>query len=129
MSTTVLLSFVMFVGLFAFEAVDAREYVATDRRTLTTETPVVLSIWPTSGPMWGSTEVTVDGQLFTPTYNLTCKFGSHASVHTTYVTSTRLRCLSPVESNSVTALQVPLEISNNDQDYTGSNVPFEYQRT
>lgn len=89
--------------------------------------PAVAAIYPTSGPLWGFTEVTVDGARFVSTYNLTCKFGSHPSVHSTWVSSTRLRCLSPVHTTGATT--TTLEISNNDQDLTDSGVVWEFQGT
>ena len=68
--------------------------------------------------------VTVDGTQFLNWAHTFCKWGTLTPVPVaTYVTSTRLLCVTPPHVASA----VPLEVTNNNQDYTFDNVMFSYQ--
>lgn len=70
--------------------------------------------------------VSVAGAAFLDTYTLVCRFGAATPVRATYVAATLLLCESPATG---TTGSVPLEVSNNNQDYTADAVPFLYQGT
>ena len=85
------------------------------------ETAAVLGIVPAFGPVTGGTTVTVTGQSFV-SGNLYCRFGA-SIVAANYTSASRAICTAPANPVSVVAV----EMSNNNQDYTVSNVPFGYQ--
>lgn len=81
-------------------------------------------IYPPQRPEYGSTVVTVDGKEFLNWGHTYCKWGTLTPVPmATFITSTRLLCVSPAYVPS----DVPLEVTNNNQDYTFDNVMFSYQ--
>jgi len=86
--------------------------------------PHVPSIWPTTGPAWGSTVVTLNGTQFINTQHLVCLFGTHPRVVAKWHSSTTIECLSPVEVGATT---MAIEISNNNQDFTQDGVVFGYE--
>ena len=94
-----------------------------NRRLSITEKPVVTFIWPTTGPVRGSTVVTVLGNHFLRKEELFCKFGTHASAIATYVTYTHVECLSPVAAAPETCA---VEMSMNDQDFSTNALQYQY---
>ena len=86
--------------------------------------PHVMALWPTTGPVRGNTVVTVTGTGFVNSVYLYCLFGTHPRLQAVWVTSTHMECLSP--SNPAPAI-MPIEITNNNQDFTTDAVVYEYQ--
>lgn len=80
------------------------------------------SIWPTTGPIAGSTTVTLYGTTFINSDMLYCKFGTQRSV-AKFIAISRAECLSP---SVAAAGSVSLTLSNNNQDFSGART-FIYQ--
>ena len=78
----------------------------------------VVSISPTSGPAAGNSPVTVVGTNFVSSSHLVCRFGSLSPVAASWLTVTTLACTAPTAA----AGSVALEVSNNNQDFTGNAV-------
>jgi hypothetical protein len=93
------------------------------------EQAAVTHLAPTTGPMRGMSLVSVFGQRFRDTRELYCKFGAHVQVPATYRSSTMVLCLSNpwgFATSGTTPYTVPLEVSNNNQDFTTTAVSYEY---
>jgi hypothetical protein len=86
--------------------------------------PVVSAVWPTTGPAHGSTLLSVTGTNFLARIALMCEFGAGGSrTWATYVTATRLMCMSPAHA----AATIELHVSNNNQDFTTDAVQYGFQ--
>ena len=59
---------------------------------------VVYSIEPTSGPMVGNTDITINGNNFNSSSTFTCQFGSKV-ITGTYIDSTKVICVAPPVDN------------------------------
>ena len=100
------------------------------------ERVVVLAVQPQDGNVVGGTLVSMAGEHFSPRSAqlgyLRCRFNQSA-VPATFLNSSLLRCISPPHAPTVDgpAAQmgghVPLEVSNNAQDYSQSALTFEYR--
>jgi len=86
--------------------------------------PFVDGINPTTGPVWGNTTVTVMGNYFRNSDELYCLFGTHPRLRGQFISITHVLCVSPQDTGPTT---MPLEITNNNQDFTTNGVVFEYQ--
>lgn len=81
--------------------------LTTDGRKITSggptfsveEEPIILSIFPTSGPYWGGEAIRVKGLNFKHTAEIECLFGSTAA-NTRWESSTNIRCISPPGSKN-----------------------------
>jgi hypothetical protein len=84
---------------------------------------VIGSIEPPLGPISGNITVNVISKFgsFKNTDELRCKFGNIA-VQAMFVTASKIRCFAPPHPPGI----YPLEVSNNDQDFSVSRVPFFY---
>lgn len=89
------------------------------------ETPTVVSVLPTTGPVAGSTVVSVTGTYFLRTYTPLCMFGTYGPVASDVQSSTLLTCLSPSSGGMTVAVDVT--VSMNGLDYTTDVVQFEYE--
>eukprot|EP00698_Gefionella_okellyi_P014432 TRINITY_DN4005_c0_g1_i5.p1 TRINITY_DN4005_c0_g1~~TRINITY_DN4005_c0_g1_i5.p1 ORF type:complete len:1114 (+),score=261.18 TRINITY_DN4005_c0_g1_i5:484-3825(+) len=87
------------------------------------DTTHVTALMPTSGPVSGSTLVTVTGSTFLSTVTMYCQFGSSLSSVATYVTASRLLCLSPQHGIAMVAV----EVSVNNVHFTADAISFTYQ--
>jgi len=74
----------------------------------------------TSGPTEGGTMVTITANELLATAK--CKFGSLAATSSAVSSSTQMSCQTPAQP----AAAYPLEITNNDQDYTTQRMMFLY---
>lgn len=83
----------------------------------------VESMWPRLGPASeGGTVVTIHGQGFERTSELSCAFGGVAGVETTWLTSTTLLCTSPPARPGL----VPVRVTNNGVDFAPESLDFLY---
>ncbi len=127
---------------------DASASVSTTAATFTFDAPVVVAEYvPQSGPTTGETVISVHGSGFVNRTTLVCRFGRWALVPGLFVSPELVVCVSPplpanftaIEANAATALGiasiqrsvprdgavlVPLEISNNNQDFTTMEALF-----
>lgn len=99
---------------------NAQDY-SYDGHAFTYYTLAVTSVAPTNGPLAGGTRVTVTGGTFLDSPALRCQFGTFAAAAATYHSPQAIVCAAP---SSAVATTVALEVSNNQQDYTTSGVPF-----
>jgi hypothetical protein len=84
--------------------------------------PEVAELMPNIGPVQGGTEVNIRGQGFVESTDLFCKF-ELIRVPATFINSTWIRCFSPTYS---LPLNVTVEVTVNNQDYSLSGLLFEY---
>lgn len=86
---------------------------------------VVQSVSPVSGPVTGGTLLTVFGQNFVDTNEITISFGNNTAgvVAATFVSSVQLVALTPP---LLPAQPVPVEVALNGQQYTDDAVQFSY---
>lgn len=82
----------------------------------------VLRLEPSTGPITGSTAVTVHGNHFANEQTW-CRFGV-VVVPAVFISSTQLKCSTPPHE----AGPVPVEVTNNRVDFTANSVMFEYAR-
>ena len=80
---------------------------------------VLAAVEPSFGVAAGGTPVTARGRNFAP--GALCKFGARLAAGA-FVSSSTLLCYPPATAVS----EVPVEVSNNGQDYTDSGVAFAY---
>eukprot|EP01029_Cantina_marsupialis_P009699 TRINITY_DN2249_c0_g1_i2.p1 TRINITY_DN2249_c0_g1~~TRINITY_DN2249_c0_g1_i2.p1 ORF type:complete len:4493 (+),score=1584.60 TRINITY_DN2249_c0_g1_i2:343-13821(+) len=81
----------------------------------------VVRVLPTSGPVTGNTTVHVYGHNFIQTTETRCKFGDKV-VQGIWITSGEIVCQSPIHMNG----HYPLEISQNNQDYSVYAATFRF---
>ena len=81
------------------------------------------TIYPPLGPVSGNFTVHITGGPFTNTDELRCQFGS-IRVQGIYVNAGEMYCYAPPHPSG----RYPLEISQNDQDYTTLRTPFYFYR-
>ena len=87
--------------------------------------PVAISsVEPVSGLLSGGTLLRVRGSGFMPSAGAFVRFGTVRTVVARVLSSTLLECTSP--SHVQTGL-VPVELTLNEQDFSGDEVLFEYQ--
>lgn len=91
------------------------------------ESPTVASVLPTTGPVSGSTAVSVTGTNYLSTYVPVCMFGTYSPVTASVLSSTLLKCFSPMATGGVASVNV--QVSMNNQDYTTNVVLYQYQGT
>jgi hypothetical protein len=79
-------------------------------------------VFPSQGPSLGGSEVRVMGNNFVnSTWGPVCRFGSSV-VPAEFITSSELLCITP----SYVLGYYPVEISNNNQDFTSHNFPYHF---
>jgi len=89
------------------------------------EPPIMIkSVFPPSGPNTGNFSVRVSGGPFNNTDELRCKFG-HMQIQAFFVDSGSIICWAPAYPPGI----YPLEITNNDQDYSQTRFPFFFYAT
>ena len=76
---------------------------------------------PPQGGVEGGTQVRIAGNNFLPTQELRVRFGA-VSVRATWVDQETLVCIAPPMRQG----EYPVEVTNNDQDYTNLKVSFMY---
>jgi len=83
----------------------------------------VTALQPFSGPVTGSTNITITGVGFVDTSEIVVQFGSELLVHGTFVDESHIVCVSPPinESGSVT-----VNVALNGQQFTADDVSFLY---
>jgi hypothetical protein len=86
-------------------------------------TPVIRKIFPSAGATSGHTLVTLTGDFEHGNWTWTCRFG-YMHVIAFQISATALTCITPAMEEGLIAV----EISNNRQDYTNSNLQYLYQR-
>lgn len=84
---------------------------------------VVHSIWPELGPASeGGTVITVQGEGFKNSAELSCKFGNIAGVTALWLSSTALLCKTPRHRPGLVTIQV----TNNGMDFSSTAVKYMY---
>jgi len=86
--------------------------------------PQLLYVNPSFGNIQSETEVIFHGAQFFRSDNIKCRFGSTNPVKGSFISSTQIMCLSPYGTS---AGKVRVGVSLNGQEYTNSNVEFEYK--
>jgi hypothetical protein len=90
----------------------------------TIDSPVMLSSFhPNKGPAYGGTVVQVLGANFVDSPNLICRFGDYTFTPALFITSSQITCQAPEHA----VMNVTLEISMNQIDFTSNELLFEYQ--
>lgn len=85
--------------------------------------PKVMLIWPTIGPASeGGTVITVHGEGFYNTSELSCKFGTFLATQAIWLSLKKVLCLSPSHGPGV----VPVYVTNNGIDFSGKAAEFLY---
>jgi alpha-tubulin suppressor-like RCC1 family protein len=84
-----------------------------------------LSALPRGGPMNGGTRVAVTGAGLVSSLTLACRFGT-VPAPATFVSSTRIECLSPLLASSTTVTPVPLDVTVDGTSSTSSTVLYTY---
>ena len=85
--------------------------------------PILRKIFPSAGATSGHTLVTLTGEFESGNWTWACRFGDlHAIAF--QISVTELTCIAPAKVQGLVAV----EISNNKQDYTTSNLQFLYQK-
>ena len=80
-------------------------------------------VFPSQAPSLGGSRVRITGNNFVnSTWGPVCRFGS-VVVLAQYITSTELLCITPTPH---VVGYYPIEISNNNQDFTSHNLPFHF---
>ena len=104
------------------EVTNNNQDYTTDNIVYSYQDPIVVSsIVPSSGMTDGGTIVTVSGLSF---YSSSmCQFGSLPPVAATVDSSMQIQCQAPATAATG---RVPLEISNNNQDFTTTSAEFTY---
>ena len=111
-------------GTTSFEVtLNNQDFTSTGMQYLYHPDATVTGVAPPNGPPTGATNVTVSGTNFVNTAALQCRFGTAAAVVASFMTTTSVMCMSP---STTTPGQVALEVTNNGNDYTTSNVLFRY---
>lgn len=95
------------------------------------EWPQVFRLEPNKGPDTGGTVVSIRGQNFDPTIDLSfnnyndtfCKFGNLSLSQAEVISSTEIKCTSPP---SYEEREVPVEITLNNREWTRDGVLFHY---
>eukprot|EP00163_Fabomonas_tropica_P031361 TRINITY_DN742_c0_g3_i1.p1 TRINITY_DN742_c0_g3~~TRINITY_DN742_c0_g3_i1.p1 ORF type:complete len:4764 (-),score=556.75 TRINITY_DN742_c0_g3_i1:3699-16238(-) len=83
------------------------------------ETDIVTAV-PASAPQVGGAKITLSGSHFTSTSK--CRFGTKTA-SATFTTSTSIVCVAPAHDPEL----VTIEVTNNNADYTSSNVQFTFE--
>eukprot|EP00698_Gefionella_okellyi_P014440 TRINITY_DN4005_c1_g1_i2.p1 TRINITY_DN4005_c1_g1~~TRINITY_DN4005_c1_g1_i2.p1 ORF type:complete len:2826 (+),score=696.32 TRINITY_DN4005_c1_g1_i2:356-8479(+) len=82
----------------------------------------VSHVIPPSGPRQGGTLISVFGSSFVNSAQLMCRFGSSAPVVATWLTFSKVQCY----SSAFTQPSVPVEVSNNNADFTANGQLYSY---
>jgi hypothetical protein len=90
---------------------------------------VVESVQPSKSSEQGGVLVTVTGRNFIDTDLLCCRFGLLPPVAAIWVSSTKLRCSSPLLDDGVPMGPAELRVSNNAVDFSANFLEFTYQHT
>ena len=85
----------------------------------------VFSVYPNSGSFLGNTTIIVTGQHFLPSKELGCRFG-YVKTGAVYISSTKLKCMSPEYVDFGGNSTIPLEITINGYEYSSSLVMYSY---
>jgi len=105
-------------------SVNGQDFVNTNHNFFYEEAPKVDSFSPTFGPQIGATTVTVTGENFSLTKQLSCRFGS-ISVKAAFVSSETILCVTPtVLGSDVSSLQI--YVSSNGVNWFSSASAFEF---
>jgi len=84
-------------------------------------TPHITQLRPPRGPSWGGTALHLRGSRFNNDPGLTCRFGN-MFVRATYVNDREILCHTPSHLHG----GVPVDVSFNGRDYSGSNILFSF---
>jgi len=85
--------------------------------------PIIRKIFPSAGATSGHTLVTLTGEFEYGNWTWACRFGDLHAIGF-QISLTELTCIAPAKVEGLVAV----EISNNKQDYTTSNLQFLYQK-
>ena len=88
--------------------------------------PSVLSISPTFGFLEGGEDVMISGHYFRKGVGLSCLFGDVVSPKTTWLSGTKIRCISPVAANTT---EMAIRVTNNGADYSDEDSAPQYSFT
>merc|ERR1719261_176635 len=86
---------------------------------------VVTSVQPPMAPEQEFTTVMVSGAHFADSSRLMCKFGSSVAVQARWYSPSLIQCVTP----KLPAGSVALEVTNNAQDFSSSDVRVRFQTT
>ena len=111
-------------GIYSLEVTSNLQDYTTDRMAFEyVLASSILVLEPITGPALGGTAVQVAGTNFMSGPGLMCRFGAgNTPVSARFISSTQLECTSLPHS----PVNVTLEVSVNNQDYSTSGVIFEY---
>jgi len=84
----------------------------------------IYSLTPSFGPISGNTSVTISGRNFVNSRSLSCKFGSFPLVQATFISETKLQCISPQMINETDIFRIPLAVSNNGYHFSSDSPSF-----
>ena len=88
--------------------------------------PVVRSATPNRALEAALTPIYVHGEHFVNSSSLSCAFGS-ARANATFITNTTIVCVAPIWNGLVhDEMRVPLRVSTNAQDFSSTQVAFEF---
>lgn len=85
----------------------------------------VLGLFPAVGSANGGTVVTVVGQQFLPSEDLSCRFGAFAVSPAEFISSEAIRCSAPPSPNG--PINVEVVVSNNLLEFSDSSAVFDYR--
>ena len=102
---------------------NGQQFTASNTSFVYEGAPTVASISPTTGPVLGSTLVTLYGVHFDSGTNYLCRFGEYLSAATQRPSSGDLACHSPPSASLV---DVPLEVSLDNVSFSASGYLFRY---
>ena len=111
-------------AVVTFGVTNTGEDISSGIAYYTYDVPLTINtIYPPLGPVSGNFTVHITGGPFTNTDELRCQFGA-IRVQGVFVNAGEMYCYAPPHPSG----RYPLEISQNDQDYTTLRTPFYYYR-
>ena len=96
--------------------------------TVNVDRLVVWSIEPCSGPEHGGSAITVYGQGFEKSEHVLCRFNTNTSVSARYLTSSSLRCISPIYAQmQLSSSSVTLDVTIGNEVFMSPGIAFTYE--